>query len=148
MKYIKILNPQELGFRNGVLRTGGYFYISKKSAKLFFGELSKGIKNDQRILSLKSVNNSFEEAEITFVYHNDKWNTEGGTRDEYRIYLNRQIQFHALHFMPGDIVVFERKDDSTLLFLHLKQSDEAYALNKSLLDSFGTKGNHALISDP
>ena len=146
MKYLKKLNPQELGFRKGILRTGGYFYISKKAANMFFGSLSKHVNNDNKILKISSLDKTFKIAEMSYVYHNDKWNTTKGSRDEYRIYLNRQIQFHALHFMPNDIVVFERDDDA-YSFLHLKENDKRYQAYLSLLDVHGINGNHAIIRD-
>ena len=146
MKYIKKLNPQELGFRQGVLRTGGYFYISKKAAKNFFGSLRKDVNNDQKIITMSCVDGKFESAEISYVYHNDKFNTDRGTRDEYRIYLNGQIQFHVLQFMPNDIVIFE-KSRNDLLFLHLKENDLRYPQYLSALQTHGVKGNHAIILD-
>lgn len=144
MKYIKKLNAQELGYRRGILRTGGYFYISKKAAKDFFGALSKEINNDIRILELHSKDESFEVAEISYVYHNDSFNTEGGTRDEYRIYLNRQLQFHSLHFKPNEIVVFS-KTGNQLFFEHIKLGARDYSYYNRLLRQYGNRGNHALI---
>ena len=146
MKYLKKLNPQELGFRKGILRTGGYFYISKRAADVFFGSLRKNVNNDSEILKISSVDYEFDVAEMSYVYHNDKWNTAAGSRDEYRIYLNRQIQFHALHFMPNDIVVFEKVGD-TYSFLHLKECDNRYPKYLSLLEIHGIRGNHAIIKD-
>ena len=144
MRYIKKLNAQELGYRRGILRTGGYFYISKKAAATFFGVLSKQINNDMRILELHGKDESFEVAEISYVYHNDSFNTEGGTRDEYRIYLNRQIQFHSLHFKPNEIVVFSKMDNK-LYFEHIKPNSLDYSYYESLLSQYGSRGNHALI---
>ena len=144
MKYVKRLNAQELGYRRGELRVGGYFYISKKAAKEFFGSLSKEVNNDMRILELQSKDGSFETAEISYVYHNDSFNTESGTRDEYRIYLNRQLQFHSLHFKPNEIVVFS-KIDNQFFFEHLKQGETQYSYYEHLLSQYGTRGNHALI---
>lgn len=145
MFYIKKLTPQELGYRNGSLKTGGYFYISKNAAKHFFGLLSKNLLNDFRVVNIYTQNSSDNPAEATYVFHNDKHNSLKGTRDEYRIYLNRKIQFHDMHFRPGDIVVFCTEPDKFTL-KHFRLKDDKYNFWNDLLLEFGTRGNHAILN--
>lgn len=146
MLYVKRLTPQELGYRNGSLKTGGYFYISKKAAKYFFGLLSKDIVNDFKVIKLYRSNIETDFAEATYVFHNDKHALAYGTRDEYRIYLNRQLQFHDMHFRPQDIIVFCSNPRQFMLH-HYKQQDEKYHFWDNLLLEMGTKGNHAITEE-
>ena len=85
--------------------TGQMFFISKYAAG-FFPPLSKEIYNDcinLRIRMAETENLSY----LNLVYHNDKHNVPGGTRDEYRIYLNSDIAPHPHVYQPEDIITFE-----------------------------------------
>jgi hypothetical protein len=146
MYYIKKLTPQELGYRNGSLKTGGYFYIAKSAARNFFGLLSKQKVNDHRTIKIFTLADSEDFAEATYVFHNDKHILEKGTRDEYRIYLNRKIQFHDMHFRPNDIVVFSTIPNRFILN-HYKVSDDKYRFWNNLLGEFSVRGNHAIIDE-
>ena len=87
--YLKKLTSNELGYRKGKLTTGQMFYISKQAA-VFFPPLSSEINNDTVDIVFK-VDYKQEPIFLSLVYHNDKYNRVDGTRDEYRIYLNRDI---------------------------------------------------------
>jgi hypothetical protein len=105
--YLKKLTSNELGYRNGKLSTGQMFYISKQASE-FFPPLSAEINNDSVFLEV-DVEYRSEPVYLNMVYHNDKYNKEDGTRDEYRIYLNRDIAPDDFFFRPDDIVLFESR---------------------------------------
>lgn len=87
--YLKKLTSNELGYRKGKLTNGQMFYISKQAVE-FFPPLRTEINNDTAVLEF-NVEYKKEPIYLNIVYHNDKFNREDGTRDEYRIYLNREI---------------------------------------------------------
>lgn len=103
LAYIHKLNQQELGFRHGEAgKAGRYFYISKKCLE-FFPPLSDVVLNDHVLIDI--VPPFSDDIVLTkFVYHNDK-TAAGGTRDEYRIYLNSATDKGRDYFKEDDIVV-------------------------------------------
>lgn len=105
--YGKILNAQELGYRNSKPRQAGrYIYISKMLIG-FFPPLSDSIKNDHVILNI-IPDDSPSVVFTNFVYHNDKVseNNPNG-RDEYRLYLNEGNDPEGEYYEPGDIVLLQ-----------------------------------------
>lgn len=144
-QYLKKLTPQELGYRKGRLKTGQYFYISKLAIGTFFPELSKDILNDKIRLVFNDPLCDGEIIEATFVYHNDLYAIENGTRNEYRIYLNRDISKHDLHFEPSDIVKFQWLDDKILDLSHYKKGHKEYDYYLQIIKENFAKGNHALL---
>lgn len=151
--YIKKLGTQELGSPkpDGSISRGRYIYISKDCTG-FFPHLSKLQNNDTIVLPIIAP---FSDAKIysRFVYHNDKYNVSGGTRDEYRLYLNKYLDKDRQYFQVNDIVVFERVDEvidnsiSPLYFIHVFEISDIhyYFLNRIIEDS-KIRGNHALYS--
>lgn len=146
-KYLKKLTPQELGYRHGRLTTGQYFYISKSAIGTFFSELDKTVLND--FLSLE-FNDPLEDNKIiqaSFVFHNDKYARKNGTRNEYRIYLNRDIAKHDLHFEPNDIIVFKLLSKDKYQLEHYKPASEGYKqLEELISENKVCRGQHALLS--
>lgn len=150
--YIKKLGSQELGSPkpDGTISRGRYIYISKDCAG-FFPHLSKLQNNDTVVIPIIAP---FSDAKIysRFVYHNDKYNIAGGTRDEYRLYLNKDLDINRRFFQVNDIVVFERIDEiidgsvSPLYFIHTYNlSDEHYYTLNRLVENSDIRGNHALF---
>lgn len=142
-KYVKKLTPQELGYRNGRLRNGQYFYISKSAVGSFFERLDKYILNDKRSLTFNDPLEQGKKIKATYVYHNDKY-ADNGTRDEYRIYLNRNLAKHELHFQPNDIVVFEMLNDSSINLQHYSESSDGYKDLLKEIENSKIRGNHSL----
>jgi len=143
--YLKRLTPQELGYRRKRLMTGQYFYISKTAIGSFFEELSRDVIND--FLSLE-FNDPLEEGNIitaSYVYHNDKFSRPNGTRNEYRIYLNRDIAKHDLHFQPNDIVAFIKTGDNNYYLDHHRIRNDKYRELSEIIDNSKVRGAHALI---
>ena len=143
MKYIKKLGQQELGYRNGEQTTGGYFYVSK-AATSFFPQLDKHILNDSTSIEIE-VNYRKDAIFLNLVYHNDKYNNHLGTRDEYRIYLNRAVAPDDFFFKPNDIVVFDKVGEKKYQLEKFCLGDSEYdKLNQIVIQS-KIKGFHALI---
>lgn len=144
--YLKKLTTQELGYRNGKLSTGAYFYISKQAVGKFFQELDKNKLNDSIILNFINCDFYLENLTATFVYHNDSHCKVDGTRDEYRIYLNRSLNPHDMYIRPNDIIIFKKLNDTSLIFKIIKCSDEKYHTFDNIIETSHIRGNHALLS--
>ena len=88
--YIRRLGANELGYRKGTQKVGQFFFISKKCNGTFFPKLSKDIKNDHTEINVFDINRN-QTSTLNLHYHNDKHNTSEGTRDEFRLYLQRSF---------------------------------------------------------
>lgn len=90
------------------MSNGMMLYISKQAAD-FFPPLSREKINDCVVLEVY-VEYRSQPLYLKMVYHNDKFSRSDGAKDEYRIYLNREISQDEFFFQPNDIVLFERLD--------------------------------------
>ncbi len=145
--YIKRLKSQELG--SGTVARGRYFYISK-SVLAFFPPLSQTITNDMALLSVINVSlDPTTSIYCSFVYHNDKHTKPDGTRDEYRMYLNTEIDPDRAYFQENDIVVFEKVANQahTYLLYRFDNTDSIYNELERLIDESTIRGGHALVED-
>ena len=143
--YLKKLTSNELGYRNGKQRTGQIFYISKQAIN-FFPPLRSDINNDSLMLQV-SVDYQESPIYVNLVYHNDKYNRVGGTRDEYRIYLNREIAPTDYFFQPGDIVIFHRISDFNYRLQKYREGDFEYEFLNHKIKSNKLRGFHALLAE-
>ncbi|MEY2738511.1 MAG: hypothetical protein RL259_420 [Bacteroidota bacterium] len=144
MFYLKILTSNELGYRKGILKTGQHFYISKE-AKHFFPSLSSSIPNDYKLIPIK-VEYSTHIIEVKYVYHNDKYSRKKGTRDEYRIYVNREISPDDYYFRPNDILIIEKKENDNVYYLSsLRSNSSLYSKIFELIKNNSLRGNHAMV---
>jgi len=148
--YIKKLKKQELGSKaNGQIARGRYIYISKKCEN-FFPFLSKTVTNDNVLIPIIAP---FSDAKIycAFVYHNDKYNTPDGSRNEYRIYLNNKLDPNRDYFQVNDIIVFQRIETESLMPIYLlhkfSATDEHYSQLEEIIESSPITGSHALVSE-
>lgn len=144
--YIKKLTTQELGYRKGRLMTGGYFYISKSAIGSFFRELDKLKHNDFLRLDFNDPLEPEKRIHATYVYHNDKFALPNGTRNEYRIYHNRDIATHSLHFQPYEIVVFIREGEDKYRIEHYTRMDHEYTILEEIIKKSKIRGDHALLN--
>ena len=144
--YIKKLTTQELGYRKGRLMTGGYFYISKSAIGSFFKELDKYILNDFLKLEFNDPLAPGNTIQASYVYHNDKYAIKNGTRNEYRIYHNRDIATNNLHFQPHEIVVFFKENKDKYRLEHYTRNNELYKLLSEIIEKGNLRGNHALLT--
>jgi hypothetical protein len=141
--YLKKLTSNELGYRNNRLVTGQIFYISKQAVS-FFPILNPKIHNDSINIEVKV---EYKETPIfvNLVFHNDKYSRSEGTRDEYRIYLNRDIAPDDFFFRPNDIIIFEREALNKYVLTLVKPSDTKYVYFENLIKENSVRGSHALI---
>jgi hypothetical protein len=146
--YIKKLGKQELGISSdGTIARGRYIYISK-SYEHFFPHLSTTVKNDNVLLPIIPP---FSDDKIytTLVYHNDKYCTPDGTRDEFRLYLNREIDPDRNFYKQDDIIVFQKVDTgntvATYILYKFNEGSENYVKLQELIDASEIRGGHAFI---
>ena len=140
--YIKKLTSNELGYRKGKLSTGQMFYISKQAAD-FFPPLSKLINNDSTDLVFE-VDYRKDPIFLSLVYHNDKHNRVDGTRDEYRIYLNRDIAPDDFFFRPDDIIVMQRIAENRYKISRYRKENKGYENLNEIMENSKMRGKHAL----
>lgn len=141
--YIKKLTSNELGYRNNRLVTGQIFYISKQAVS-FFPSLNPKIHNDSINIEV-NVEYKATPIFVNLVFHNDKYSRSEGTRDEYRIYLNRDLAPDDFFFRPNDIIIFERVAPEKYILTLLKPSDSKYLHFEILIKENFVRGSHALL---
>ena len=115
--YIKRLGSQELGsVRDGRAQRGRYIYISKDDRVLdFFPPLSRTVLNDSSVIPIVPLySDHLQKIYCNFVYHNDRFQLDGGTRNEYRIYCNSALEEGTMLFQSGDILIFREGRTSQL----------------------------------
>lgn len=155
--YIKKLGNQELGSigSDGKAKRGRYIYISKADAVLeLFPPLSVAVFNDSALLPIIPLYQATaSKIYCNFIYHNDKFTRENGTRNEYRIYSNHALEQGQHKFAPDDIVVFRKSvlstedEEQTVYFMELlnKHDSETYRHCAGLIANSQIKGNgHAV----
>lgn len=149
--YIKKLGSQELGSSkaDGSIKRGRYIYVTK-AYENFFPYLSKTILNDNVLIPIIPPF-SEEKVYTTLTYHNSKFKAGEGTRNEFRLYLNMNLDPERSYFHVNDIVVFERIETGTpvpLYFLfRFSSADSYYHYLDSLINISPIKGGHALAGD-
>ena len=115
--YFKRLGHQELGsVKNGKAQRGRYIYISKDENVVdIFPPLSKTVTNDSSVIpSIPLYQRIVKKIYCNYIYHNDKYNVPGGTRDEYRLYSNNALEEDQLLFQPDDILIFRAEKASSV----------------------------------
>jgi len=151
MYYLKELNEQELGYRKGIPhKAGRYIYITKSYGD-FFPFLSQTVTNDNILLPIITSNDD-SKIYTTLVYHNDKYTRQGGSRDEYRLYLNSDIDPDQNYFKPQDIIVFERiKNDEDVIPIYrlsrFNRENHYYNKLSKILSDSKNRGRHAFIDE-
>jgi hypothetical protein len=104
--YLKRCGHQELGsVKDGKAQRGRYLLTSMKALD-FFPSLSIAQLNDSAILPIIPLY-SGKKVYCSYVYHNDKFHdsTAVHPRNEYRIYLNKQLENNHFLFEKDDIVI-------------------------------------------
>ena len=159
--YIKKLGHQELGSikEDGKPSRGRYIYISKNKEVLnFFPPMSEKVVNDNVVLPIISVELK-KKVYCNFVYHNDKISRGlSNGRNEYRLYLNNDIEDHQLLFKENDIIVFKSVQNeydneySNLYYLlRLSQENEednnTYKMLDKIIEESKLKKGHAVVNE-
>ncbi len=117
MKYfLKRCGFQELGSvgEDGKAKRGRYLMSSLHNEVVsFFPPLTRDIPNDTAILAVVPLYLG-KKTFCSYVYHNSKFTGTKAKhpRNEYRIYLNEEVEGHIHRFSAGDIVVFRKGSDS------------------------------------
>ena len=108
--YLKKCGFQELGsVRDGKPQRGRYLLTSmNKEVLAMFPPLSETQLNDSAILPVIPLY-SGKKVYCNFVYHNDKFHgsTAAHPRNEYRLYLNKELEEQILLFSENDIIIPE-----------------------------------------
>lgn len=152
MYYLKKLGHQELGSvgSDGRPNRGRYIYISSNQKVLsFFPPLTTQVRNDNALLAVLPL---YENNKVycNYVYHNDSF--FGGTRNEYRFYLNKELENNSLLFQAGDILLL-KKDTMTfdgevqnIYFLdRITLNDTSlYTQCSAIIDNSNIRGGHAI----
>jgi len=151
--YVKKLYDQELGFRGGQEKQAGrYFFISKEFSG-YFPPLSTIIKNDYAIINIIPPQ-SDKVVMASFKYHNSKLaENKSNGRDEYRIYLNTDIDPGGDYFKPGDIIILHKEsstEDTVYRTYHFSAIQQGKEYNKleDLLKKYSSsrvQSSHALV---
>lgn len=153
MYYIKKLGFQESGSpnENGKLQRGKYILVSKKSGD-FFPPLSQTEYNDTIILPIIPPNSN-QKVYCSYVYHNDKYHgsTAKSPRNEYRLYVNSNIDPTQTYFKPKDIIVFNKieTEDKVPIYqlISFRPNDINYEELDILITNSKFTGGHALVDN-
>jgi len=150
--YIRKLYAQELGFRRGTPgQAGRYIFISKSFAG-YFPPLSDAVLNDNVII--KTIPDRSDKIVLaTFKYHNSKIvHCQPNGRDEYRLYLNSEIDPQRNYFKIDDIIMLHKFVTPDDLFYKAyryskTENPEEYQLLEKLLYKYGSGQlhTHALV---
>lgn len=153
MYYIKKIGFQEAGSpdENGKLQRGRYILVSKKLGD-FFPPLSETEFNDTIILPVVPPNSN-QKVYCSYVFHNDKFHrsTAKYPRNEYRLYINSDLDPTRSYFKPDDIIVFNKiqTEDNVSIYqaISFNPEDNNYKILDDLIASSDLQGGHALIED-
>lgn len=110
--FLKCCGFQELGSvgEDGKAKRGRYLMSSQHDSVVdFFPSLSIEIPNDTALLPIVPLYTRLK-TYASYVYHNSKYTGSEAKhpRNEYRIYLNNELENHQLYFKAEDIVVMRR----------------------------------------
>lgn len=117
MKYLlKRCGHQELGSMDSSMQPqrGQYLLMAMRNEVLsFFPPLSKTQQNDYRLVPFFPLYTN-SKVYCRFVYHNDKFHgsTAAHPRNEYRLYLNKELQGGKFKYFEGGIIVLRMVDES------------------------------------
>ena len=110
--YLKKCRRQELGSVDSDGKTQrGRYLLTSKDVLSFFPPLTQTQLNDSALLPIIPLY-SGKKIYCNYVYHNDKYHGSQAKnpRDEYRIYLNKELEENTLLFKENDIVIFRQEN--------------------------------------
>ncbi len=124
--FLKCCGFQELGSvgEDGKAKRGRYLMSSQYDAIVdFFPPLSIEIPNDTALLPIVPLYTRIK-TYASYVYHNSKYTgtKAKNPRNEYRIYLNSELEAHQLYMKAEDIVVIRKSSKP----LRDESGDEQY----------------------
>lgn len=154
--YLKKCGFQELGsVNNGKPQRGRYLLTSmNKDVLTMFPPLSETQLNDSAILPIIPLY-SGKKVYCNYVYHNDKFHgsTAAHPRNEYRIYLNKELEEQKLLFTENDIIIIRSEDitedeeTQTIYYLdHLKNDGTAlYDKMNKIIEGYPINGGYGVF---
>jgi hypothetical protein len=154
--YLKKCGFQELGSvrSDGKAHRGRYLLTSmNKDVLSMFPPLSEIQKNDSALLPIITLY-SGKKVYCNYIYHNDKFHgsTAAHPRNEYRIYLNKELENGQLLFAEGDILIFrkheienEESEKQTVYYMDLLKdtSSMIYKACNDMIKSSPINGGYA-----
>lgn len=144
--FIHKLQHQEMGSKKNLddkSSRGRYIYISKKCLD-YFPHISSVVMNDKIILPIIPMREGENERKVycTMDYHNQKFavfNYSGKhPRNEYRIYMNEDIDPNRNFFVEGDFAVFEKfevKGETIYSLTRISPVHEEYEQIRELVEA-------------
>lgn len=154
--YLKKCGFQELGsVKNNKPQRGRYLLTSmSKDVLSMFPPLSETQLNDSAILPIIPLY-SGKKVYCNYVYHNDKFHgsTAAHPRNEYRIYLNKELEQRQLLFSENDIIIIrtseiiEEDETQTIYYLdYLKNNGSTLydKLNK-IIEGYPINGGYGIF---
>ncbi|WP_443710065.1 HNH endonuclease [Ruminococcus bicirculans (ex Wegman et al. 2014)] len=154
--YLKKCGFQELGsVKNGKAQRGRYLLTSMSKEVLgMFPPLSEAQLNDSALLPVIPLY-SGKKVYCTYVYHNDKFHgsTAAHPRNEYRIYLNKELEEQQLLFSENDIIIMraqeitEEDETQTVYYLDYLRNNETALYDKldKVIESYPINGGYGIF---
>lgn len=157
--FLKKCGFQELGSvgDDGKAKRGRYLMISMNSKVLnFFPPLSKELLNDCAVLPVIPLYTG-KKTYCNYVYHNSKFcgSEANNKRNEYRIYLNTELEAHQYYFKAQDIMIMRAEEqsgaaaeaeDQTVYFMDVLQdhSSGEYISLSRYIEEYPINGGYAI----
>lgn len=155
--YLKKCGFQELGsVKNGKPQRGRYLLTSMNQEVLaMFPPLSESQLNDSALLPIIPLY-SGKKIYCNYVYHNDKFHGSTAThpRNEYRIYLNKELEEQQLLFSTDDILIIrsaeitEEGESQIVYYLdYLKNNGSAlYDKMDKVIEQYPINGGYGIFT--
>lgn len=157
--FLKCCGFQELGSvgEDGKAKSGRYLMSSQNDAVVdFFPPLSIEIPNDTALLPIVPLYTRLK-TYANYVYHNSKYTGTKAKhpRNEYRIYLNNEMEAHQLYLKAEDIVVMRKSMLSSLSEFDGEQcvyyldvvkdhSSALYLMLNRIIEDYPIKGGYGM----
>ena len=154
--YLKKCGFQELGsVKNGKAQRGRYLLTSMSKEVLgMFPPLSEAQLNDSALLPVIPLY-SGKKVYCNYVYHNDKFHgsTAAHPRNEYRIYLNKELEEQQLLFSENDIIIMraqeitEEDETQTVYYLDYLRNNGTALYDKldKVIESYPINGGYGIF---
>lgn len=160
MKYfLKKCGFQELGSvgDDGKAKRGRYLMVSMNSKVLeLFPPLSKEVLNDSAVLPVIPLYTG-KKTYCNYVYHNSKFcgSEASNKRNEYRIYLNTEMEAHTYYLKSQDILIMraeelenisDEDEEQTVYFMDVLQdhSSGEYISLSRYIEEYPINGGYAV----
>lgn len=154
--YLKKCGFQELGsVKNGKPQRGRYLLTSMSKEILgMFPPLSEAQLNDSALLPVIPLY-SGKKVYCNYVYHNDKFHgsTAVHPRNEYRIYLNKELEEQQLLFSENDIIIIraeeitEEDESQTIYYLDYLRNNGTALYDKldKVIEDYPINGGYGIF---